>query len=385
MDFEHNDFDIKSLAQLKIANFDELPGESNDLLNIRSDILMNQQDINFNLENLFNENHSFIDFIKLECKKFETLLTKSCERVMQRLVSMQITNTQIASIKDQMVKSGLLRKDKISVFDFEALKNRDFDFFVKKLHSTYFDHAFGNLRTLIDGFIELTFENDSNNISISNKSSKKVFWTSNQEIELLELMQKNYPENLTNREINDFCERHSRTRGAVINKIQKLKKKYADELAKQSEFIIKNMFDGGYQERIVDDKIQDILMLKGPKTYEDILEELNINNTELSRVEIINQTLYDLLSRQRINCKDQIHVGLHQRQQTKETSVILNKIIEMINLSGKEDLSFDTIKNGLISCFQELDPTKQNFNDDLRDFICESNLFILKQKRVFYI
>lgn len=384
MDCEQDEFDVISLSQLKIANIEDFSNISNDLIHIRSDLFTNQQDINLNLENLFNEGHSFVDFIRLECKKFETMLAKSCEKLMQRLISLQISDVQFASIKDQMIKLGFIRKDKVSIFDFEALRQKDFDFFVKKLHSTYVDNSFGNLRVMLDNFIELTNDIDGNNISMSNKSFKKVLWSSAQESELLTLMQKNFPESLTNQQMSDFCDRHKRTRAAVINKIQKLKKKYADELTKQSEMIINNMLNGGYIERGIEDRIQDILMLKGHKTYEEILSELQINSTEISKVDDVNRILYDLLSKQKVNCKDQLYFGLRPDRNKDSSSVILSTIVDMISKAEKDDISFDTIKTGLIGSFKQLDPSKNNFDDDLREFILNSNLFVLKQKRVFY-
>lgn len=384
MDSDNEEYEMGSLSQLKIAKIESLSDMSNDLLHIRSDLFSNQQDMRLNLQNLFSESHSFLDFIKLECKKFEGIITRSCERLMQRLTNLQMSDCQLMSIKDQMMKLGFIRKDKVSVFDFEALKQRDFDFFVKKLHSTYIDNTFNHLRILLDTFLELAGDGEGNNISMSNKSCKKVLWTPVQESELLALMQQNYPESLTNQEMVDFCDRHKRTRGAVVNKIQKLKKKYAEELTKQSEFIINSMLNGGYSERGFEDRIQDILMLRGHKTYEEILDELKISNCEVSKVEMVNRTLYDLLNRHKVNCKDQLYVSLQPTRDNDNLSVILSQIIEMIRSSERGELSFDTVKSGLIDSFKQLDPNKKSFDDDLRDFISNSGFLILKQKRVFY-
>lgn len=384
MECEPSEYEVISLSQLKIANIDALSEVSNDLFHIRSDLFNNNQDAHLSLDHLFSEVHSFVDFIRLECKKFETMLTKSCEKLMTKLMGTQMNDTQVDVAKEQMIKLGLIRRDKISVFDFEALKQRQFDFFVKKLHSTYTDNAFANLRVLLDNFIELTHEGDGNNISISNKSTKKVLWTPPQESDLLSLMQRNYPENLTNQQIIDFCDRHKRTRGAVINKIQKLKKKYAEELNKQSQLILDNVIHGGCSERGIEDKIQDILMLKGHKTYEEILEELNICSSDVCRVDDVNRTLYDLLSKQKVNCKEQLYIGLKQNGPRDNSSIILSKITDMISKSGKEELSFSTIRAGLIESFKQLDPAKKNFDDDLREFIVKSDIFAMKQKRVFY-
>ena len=382
MECEPSESDIFSLSQLKIANMEIVSEISNDLLHIRSDLFNNQQDLN--LENLFSESHSFVDFIGLECKKFETVLTKSCEKLMTRLVNLQMSEAQIEGVKEQMVKSGVIRKDKISIFDFEALKQRQFDFFVKKLHSTYVDNAFGNLRVLLGNFVELTGDADGNNVSISNKSTKKVFWTQAQEGELLAQMQKNHPENLTNQQIMDFCDKHKRTRAAVTNKIQKLKKKYAEELTKQSQMIINNVINGSHVERGLEDRIQDILMLRGHKTYEEILDELNIASGETSNVEEVNHTLYDLLSKHKIDCKEQLFIGLKPGAARDNGSVILGKIVEMVDKSEKKEMSFHTIRGGLIESFKQLDPAKHKFDQDLQEFIAKSEIFVMKQKRVFY-
>lgn len=212
MQCESYEFDVISLSQLKMVNMDIHSDMSNDLLHIRSDLFGNQQDVDLNLDNLFSEVHSFGDFIGLECKKYESLLGKSCERLMARLLDSKMSEARVDVIKEQMIKLGLIKLDKVSIFDFDALKQQQFDFFVKKLHSTYTDNALGNLRCLLNSFIELVCGADGNSASLSNKTTKKVLWTSGQENELLMLMQRNYPENLTNQQIIDFCDRNKRTR-----------------------------------------------------------------------------------------------------------------------------------------------------------------------------
>lgn len=70
------------------------------------------------------------------------------------------------------------------------------------------------------------------------KTQKWISWTKKEEQLLLELMTKNYPFNVPTEKIEEISNIYNRTKSSVVNKIQKLKKKYSTLLERKNEQII---------------------------------------------------------------------------------------------------------------------------------------------------
>lgn len=387
----HSDLRVLESVKLEYSQ-----NELNDIDVHEPDFFDNQSGIDFHIQSIFDEEKQFDSFIETLGDRFMGSMKENCEDLFERLKHNFITNDCISLLEEKLQKNPYLQVDSngckvpSSIFDLGLLKQKNYRRFIENFQSCYVDFQNQLFKNIVSSFFTtLTGTKEKKvkiKVSMSQKSTKKVPWSKKEENELLNLMQKNYPDNLTNQEIMKFCTIHNRTKSAVTNKCQKLKKKYNGEFLKKSEEIINgclidNSFTGDMSNMILNS-----LKIKGNRTYEELLVDLQIQTYDSNSIENVNRVLYDLLNKQNIRFNEETYVVLKEITGTKASdSVLINKIVEFVIGHPNKQISYELVKNGLIQHFKQIDPYKKNFDNELKQFMENSGFFSFQQKRVFYI
>ena len=397
MDFEEDNDNNRSL-KLSMWNLsNEMSLEKcNSINNIDANLFQNQEK-QWDLDKFFfNEKEPDANFIKNQCSEFDSVIKGNLKWLSERKETIfgkfeKINDKKEYKILEKRSCNFLQKTFSGHINDiFKVPKNQNFvkADYPKKILSNYFKFCYHNLSGLLKVFFKFLEEENSIATSKTSMTSKKrIPWSEKEEFDLLEIMENQYPFQISTLTIKNFSDKYNRTKSAIVNKIQKLKKKHISKFTSKSDQIINDCVNGNKNNLLsLKEKILNSLSEK-PITFEDILKSLNITETEIQTEESVNDKLYDLMNKEKIKSKEIFFVEFTKdfRNHKKNNKSIIIKFIYGKMIDSKFDISFQKVKEMMAKEFEEMDLNKKDFDFELISFLKNSLMFIIRQKRVFYL
>lgn len=396
MNFEEDNDNDRSI-KLSIWNLsNEMSLEnSNSINNIDASLFQNPEK-KWDLDKFFfNEKQPNANFIKNQSSEFDSVIRGNLKWLNERKNYIFEKFDKIRDKKNYKIlekKSSLFLQTTFSnhiddIFKFPNNQNSQNTDYPKKILSNYFKFCYHSLSGLLKVFFKFLEEENSVLTSKTSISKKRIPWCEKEELDLLEIMENQYPFQISNISLKHFSDKYNRTKSAIVNKIQKLKKKYSSKFTIKSDQIINDCVNGNKNNLIsLKEKILNSLSEK-PITFEDILKSLNITETEIQTEDSVNGKLYDLMNNRKIKSKEIFFVEFTNdfKNYRKNNKSIIIKFIYDKMIDSKFDISFEKTKNMLGERFKEMDLNKKDFDFELMSFLKNSLMFVIKQKRVFYM
>ncbi len=351
----------------------------------------------YNLEKLFNRDY-FSNFIQNKSHQLESVLNKQIKVLLQDK-KIVINNTEqffqekyLDSFSRKSIKTiqNLFNKHYLRIFSPPKSFSDNFEEYIKQILSEFLDFNYHTISNVLRSYIKFLknpyIEKKLSNLSESSKSIKRIPWTKVEENELFGLMEDKYPFKVSNIDLNSFADKYNRTKSAILNKMQKLKKKYNYRFSMKSEQIINDCVNGNMNRKPLTEKIMSILS-ETPKTFDEIISSLHITPSEVQTHESVNNTLYDLLNKFKVKCREIIYIEINSDKidPNKKKSILIKHILDFFSKNKTKGLSFQKVKKMLIDQFSGLDFQRENFDSELINFLNESEFFVVINKRVFFM
>ena len=366
--------------------------EKNSSINNIDSNLFQIQEKKWDLDKFFNEKETSSNFVKNQLREIESNLNKN----LKYLVNIKdCIYYKSEKFKDEKIfknfeknSSNILQNSFSSHFkDIFKLPKKNEDY-INKIISNYFKFCFHSFTDLLKHFHKFLNEDTISQISKNSVASKKrIPWSEKEEKELIEIMEKQHPYQISNLILTNFSGKYNRTKSAIVNKIQKLKKKHSRNFMKKSDQIISDSINVNENSISLKTKILNVLS-KNPIPFEEILKSLHITETEIQTEESVNEKLYDLMNKKKINSKESFFIEFSEdfklyRKNNK--SIIVKFLVDFMLKEKLVIVSLDKAKFLLGKEFQEMDLNKKDFDFELMSFLKNSMIFIVRHKRVFYL
>lgn len=268
---------------------------------------------------------------------------------------------------------------------FEESQSSSFEHLAFSFSGAYLDFAFKTLGLLWGTFLEdrspsMTDNKEMIDSIMTDKSVKKV-WTSNEVDELLVMMKSNYPENVPSTSIDTFCEKHRRTRAAVVNKIQKMKKKGEIYLLKSNI----GMRDRSSKNSLAALEEQMVLIVKRNKgiTFDKLLKEMDMEPFGKEGAQKVESHLYSLLNKGALKSRDITYVDKNIDGPPPSSNLLQVVYTSLQKAGGQMKLS--DVSRTLVRTFDCLDINQPNFESDLIEYLTNSKSFIIRSLREFFV
>lgn len=268
---------------------------------------------------------------------------------------------------------------------FEENQSSSFEHLAFSFSGAYLDFAFKTLGLLWGTFLEdrspsMTDNKEMIDSIMTDKSTKRV-WTANEADELLVMMKTHYPENVPSTSIDSFCEKHRRTRAAVVNKMQKMKKKGEIYLLKSNI----GMRDRSSKNSLAALEEQMVLIVKRSKgiTFDKLLKEMDMERFGQEGAQKVESHLYSLLSKGALKSRDIIYVDKNMEGPPPSSNLLQVVYTSLQKAGGQMKLS--DVSRTLVRTFDCLDINQPNFESDLIEYLTNSNSFFIRSLREFFV
>ena len=391
MDFELESQFIEDLSLYK--NTQNLDANSCFGLNRIDTELFDTGKANFGLENLFNMKDA--KFLHIELAKLQTNFQTNYQNFQERFHPLSGAQLQIAINSPAFRKTALTQlvknfeKGVTAIFSPKALEAETLpSTFVDNCFHRFFELSFNNLQSILTSIIECSNASRISELvdkSVSNGSFKRIPWNISEEDALAQLMHREHPLNIPSEQLASFCETYKRTRSAVINKMQKIKKKFGENFQRQSAEIIGECLEK--RDIALEQKVLRLLNSGKQFTYDALLHEMGIRDDQLDEKNELNQLLYNLLNANRIRCDEKDFVDLApgaRKQLSNCNSLIIKRIMEIMIARKLTSIQLDDLREILISEFRIVDRKAKDLDAQLAIFLKDSVLVSVKKKRIFY-
>jgi hypothetical protein len=262
--------------------------------------------------------------------------------------------------------------------------------FINKIFDLYCDSLISNLRMILANVFSVAKNEPESMVHSLSKTEKKMKrqWTKEEEFALLELMKLHYPMQIPNEAFALFISKYNRSKSSLVNKIQKLKNKFISNFeSKENEIIQSFPFIKDYKEADVtlEQAVINSLYAKRQLSYNQIIDFLDLPKYNLDLGEQLDKVLYKLLNEKRIFCDERMFVELQKDLGASDKkSSIIDKIERHLQKLSLQSITFEDLKDFVITEFPIVQKELTNFDEQLVEFLKQSGRFLIKSQRVFY-
>lgn len=350
--------------------------------------LFNEDNKSFHLDKFFEPRQSA--FVEKESHRFSQSFTAQYRHYQMKFSDTVMSDvekaTKIPSFR--RVCSVLVSQNFDKFYDgmFATKQGASVEEFVNNMYHKSIELCLSQVSVLTECLYEMITQRTPSDREKSNGSAKKIPWTPPEEKELFEIVKQSYPMSVAGDQLNCFCEKFSRTRSGVLNKIHKIKRKFEGEFRQRNADIFSEFMEGGTKGGL-EQSVLNVIQSENQTTYEYILSRLKIDSSQIEERGLVNEILYDLLNNNRIRCDEKLFIELVDSTGfclSQSPSPIIKKVVEIVGRKKDQSMVLEDLRDVLVHEFQIVDKKGEELDAHLMDFLQKSKLILMKKKRVFY-